>query len=166
MDHHGLGHGLSLIVMDCYGSSWIVMECLRSSRIVMDCYGLSWNVIEILLIRYGDLAVGAPYTGVDGVGTVFIFRGGRTGIREEPDQVGHHCCHHHHCHCHSHPHPHHHHCPHSTQQSQVILGSSVRNHIRSFGFSLSGGVDLDSNEYDLNNAFLIMIWHWWWQWQW
>ena len=30
----------------------------------------------------------------------------------------------------------------------MILGSSVRNHIRSFGFSLSGGVDLDSNEYD------------------
>ena len=33
----------------------------------------------------------------------------------------------------------------------MILGSSVRNHIRSFGFSLSGGVDLDSNEYDLND---------------
>ena len=36
--------------------------------------------------------------------------------------------------------------------TQVILGSSVRNHIRSFGFSLSGGVDLDSNEYDDNDG--------------
>ena len=100
-----------------------------------------------VIIRYGDLAVGAPYSGIDGVGTVFIFRGGRTGVREEPDQVDgigiiiginvififviiitl--------------PYP-----------TQVILGSSVRNHIRSFGFSLSGGVDLDSNEYDDNDG--------------
>ena len=43
--------------------------------------------ILILLTRYGDLAVGAPYSGVDGAGTVFIFRGGRTGVREDPDQV-------------------------------------------------------------------------------
>ena len=41
----------------------------------------------ILLIRYGDLAVGAPYSGVDSAGAVFIFRGGRTGVREDPDQV-------------------------------------------------------------------------------
>ena len=50
-------------------------------------HGLPWIFIEILLIRYGDLAVGAPYSGVDGAGTVFIFRGGRTGVREDPDQV-------------------------------------------------------------------------------
>ena len=48
---------------------------------------MPWIFIEILLIRYGDLAVGAPYSGVDGAGTVFIFRGGRTGVREDPDQV-------------------------------------------------------------------------------
>ena len=48
---------------------------------------MPWTFIEILLIRYGDLAVGAPYSGVDGAGTVFIFRGGRTGVREDPDQV-------------------------------------------------------------------------------
>ena len=31
--------------------------------------------------------MGAPYSGVDGAGTVFIFRGGRSGVREDPDQV-------------------------------------------------------------------------------
>ena len=41
----------------------------------------------MMLTRYGDLAVGAPYSGVDGAGTVFIFRGSRTGVRDEPDQV-------------------------------------------------------------------------------
>ena len=30
---------------------------------------------------------------------------------------------------------------------QVIQGSNVRKNIRSFGFSLAGGVDMDSNKY-------------------
>ena len=41
----------------------------------------------MMVFRYGDLAVGAPYSGVDGVGAVFVFRGGGSGIREQPDQV-------------------------------------------------------------------------------
>lgn len=30
---------------------------------------------------------------------------------------------------------------------QVIAGRDVRNSLRSFGFSLAGGVDMDGNEY-------------------
>ena len=41
----------------------------------------------MMVFRYGDLAVGAPYSGVDGVGAVFVFRGGSSGVREQPDQV-------------------------------------------------------------------------------
>ena len=66
-------------------------------------------------------------------------------------QSRHHHHHHHQSHRYqSHRHNHHHHQTHRHLSHhhvcQVILGSSVRNHIRSFGFSLSGGVDLDNNE--------------------
>ena len=44
-------------------------------------------MMMMMVFRYGDLAVGAPYSGVDGVGAVFVFRGGSSGVREEPDQV-------------------------------------------------------------------------------
>ena len=44
-------------------------------------------LFRMMVFRYGDLAVGAPYSGVDGVGAVFVFRGGSSGVREEPDQV-------------------------------------------------------------------------------
>ena len=64
---------------------------------------------------YGDFAVGAPYSGDEGQGVVYIFRGSATGVREKP--------------------------------SQVIFGSTIRRNMRSFGFSLSGTVDLDSNKY-------------------
>ena len=33
------------------------------------------------------------------------------------------------------------------REDQVIFGGSVRQNIRSFGFSLAGGVDMDSNLY-------------------
>ena len=46
-----------------------------------------YMMMMMMVFRYGDLAVGAPYSGVDGVGAVFVFRGGSSGVREEPDQV-------------------------------------------------------------------------------
>ena len=37
---------------------------------------------------YADFAVGAPYVGAGrGEGAVYIFRGSRAGVREQPDQV-------------------------------------------------------------------------------
>ena len=46
-----------------------------------------YMMMMMMVFRYGDLAVGAPYSGVDGVGAVFVFRGGSSGVREQPDQV-------------------------------------------------------------------------------
>ena len=64
---------------------------------------------------YGDFGVGAPYSGTEGQGVVYIYRGSAAGVREKP--------------------------------SQVITGSTIRTNMRSFGFSLSGAVDMDNNQY-------------------
>lgn len=64
-----------------------------------------------------DIAVGAPYDGPDELGAVYIYHGTREGIRKK--------------------------------YSQVIKSKDVSplDVISTFGFSLSGGMDLDDNEY-------------------
>lgn len=68
---------------------------------------------------YMDVAVGAPYDGPNNQGAVYIFMGRKSGgLSEEWDQV--------------------------------IYAESIRGegaNLRSFGFSLSGGIDLDGNSY-------------------
>lgn len=67
---------------------------------------------------YQDIAVGAPYDGPDQHGAVYIFMGRKGGLADEFDQV--------------------------------IYAESVRAEghlLRSFGFSLSAGLDLDNNQY-------------------
>lgn len=66
---------------------------------------------------FGDFAVGAPYDGPDGRGAVYIYHGSPTGPLEK--------------------------------YSQVIFAEDVRGtpELSTFGFSMSGGVDLDGNLY-------------------
>ena len=62
-----------------------------------------------------DLAVGAPYDGVDGHGAVHIFHGSPEGVQ--------------------------------TVVAQVIYASEIGHQLTTFGYSLSGGLDMDRNGY-------------------
>jgi integrin alpha 8 len=81
-------------------------------------FGLSVASLgDVNLDGYGDFAVGAPYDGPNEHGAVYIFYGSSNG-----------------------PLP---------KASQVIFAESVSGteHMSTFGFSLSGGIDLDGNQY-------------------
>ncbi|XP_023310590.1 integrin alpha-PS2 isoform X3 [Anoplophora glabripennis] len=64
-----------------------------------------------------DFAVGAPYAGSDGRGAVYIYYGSKQGIRKKSEQV--------------------------------IYAKDIETNIplQTFGFSISGGMDLDGNDY-------------------
>lgn len=67
---------------------------------------------------YQDIAVGAPYGGAEQRGAVYIYLGSKAGLSAEPDQT--------------------------------IFAESIRGEdhlLRTFGFSLAGGLDLDNNQY-------------------
>lgn len=98
-------------------------------------FGLSLTSLgDINIDGYGDFAVGAPYDGPNGNGAVYIFHGGN--INEKPKQV------------------------------QVIYAEDVAANglLNTFGFALSGGLDLDGNvypdlvagAYDSNKAFVFL----------
>ncbi|XP_031627773.1 integrin alpha-PS2 isoform X2 [Contarinia nasturtii] len=81
-------------------------------------FGLSLTSLgDINLDGFGDFAVGAPYDGPEGRGAVYIFHGSKEGVREKPSQV---------------------------IFAEDIAGSG---YMSTFGFSLSGGIDLDGNQY-------------------
>ncbi|KAM8720230.1 hypothetical protein ACLKA7_006298 [Drosophila subpalustris] len=67
---------------------------------------------------YGDFAVGAPYDGPEGRGVVYIYHGSPTGPLPKPSQI--------------------------IMPEQLVEGAPYP---RTFGFSLSGGVDMDNNTY-------------------
>ncbi|XP_070139070.1 integrin alpha-PS2 isoform X2 [Drosophila bipectinata] len=67
---------------------------------------------------YGDFAVGAPYDGPEGRGVVYIFHGSPLGPLAKPSQV--------------------------IKSEQLVEGAPYP---RTFGFALSGGVDMDGNTY-------------------
>ncbi|KAJ8967511.1 hypothetical protein NQ314_002826 [Rhamnusium bicolor] len=66
---------------------------------------------------YDDFAIGAPYDGPNGRGAVYIYYGSQKGIREK--------------------------------YGQVIYAETIESQIplKTFGFSVTGGMDLDGNEY-------------------
>ena len=64
-----------------------------------------------------DFAVGAPYDGVDGRGAVYIYHDSSAGLLAKPSQV---------------------------IYAEDVIGTD---HLSTFGFSLSGGIDLDGNQY-------------------
>lgn len=72
---------------------------------------------DINLDGYGDFAVGAPYDGVDGRGAVYIYHGSSAGPLKKASQV---------------------------IYAENVVGTEMLN---TFGFSVSGGVDLDGNMY-------------------
>ncbi|XP_051864568.1 integrin alpha-PS2 isoform X1 [Drosophila albomicans] len=67
---------------------------------------------------YGDFAVGAPYDGPEGRGVVYIYHGSETGPLAKPSQI---------------------------IRAEQLVESAPYPH--TFGFSLSGGVDMDNNTY-------------------
>lgn len=81
-------------------------------------FGLSLTTLgDINLDGYGDFAVGAPYDGLHGRGAVYIFHGSKDGVLPKASQV---------------------------IFAEDVIGSGYLN---TFGFSLSGGIDLDGNMY-------------------
>lgn len=81
-------------------------------------FGLSLTSLgDINLDGYGDFAVGAPYDGPHGRGAVYIYHGSKEGPL--------------------------------AKASQVIYAEDVAGtgYLSTFGFSVSGGLDLDGNMY-------------------
>lgn len=81
-------------------------------------FGLALTSLDdINLDGFGDFAVGAPYDGPKGHGAVYIFHGSKNGPL--------------------------------AKHSQVIYAEDIpsRVPITTFGFSVSGGIDLDGNRY-------------------
>lgn len=81
-------------------------------------FGLSLASLgDMNLDGYDDFAVGAPYDGPSGKGAVYIFYGAQNGPL--------------------------------AKASQIIYAEDVagNNYLNTFGFSLSGGIDLDGNQY-------------------
>ncbi|XP_035905010.1 integrin alpha-PS2 isoform X1 [Anopheles stephensi] len=72
---------------------------------------------DLNLDGYGDFAVGAPYDGPNGRGAVYIFYGSRTGPLAKASQV--------------------------IQAEDLSVGTRLS----TFGFAVSGGIDLDGNQY-------------------
>ncbi|XP_017056150.1 integrin alpha-PS2 isoform X2 [Drosophila ficusphila] len=67
---------------------------------------------------YGDFAVGAPYDGPEGRGVVYIYHGSPFGPLAKPSQI--------------------------IKSEQLVEGAPYP---RTFGFALSGGLDMDGNTY-------------------
>lgn len=81
-------------------------------------FGLALTSLsDINLDGYDDFAVGAPYDGENERGCVYIYYGSQDGVREKA--------------------------------SQIINAETLSDgrYLKTFGFSLSGGVDLDGNTY-------------------
>lgn len=72
---------------------------------------------DINLDGYGDFAVGAPYDGKLGRGIVYIYHGSKDGVRQKPSQI------------------------------IDVEDFPEANYFKTFGFSISGGIDLDGNQY-------------------
>ncbi|KAJ2953032.1 hypothetical protein O0L34_g7421 [Tuta absoluta] len=89
----------------------------RTGEVSQGRFGLAVTYLgDINYDTYGDIAVGAPYGGVNGRGVVYIYHGSASGIREK--------------------------------YSQAITAEEMGSPgLTTFGFSLSGGVDLDDNYY-------------------
>uniref|UniRef100_A0A182Q008 Integrin alpha-2 domain-containing protein n=1 Tax=Anopheles farauti TaxID=69004 RepID=A0A182Q008_9DIPT len=75
------------------------------------------SLADLNLDGFGDFAVGAPYDGPNGRGAVYIYYGSRTGPLAKASQV---------------------------IQAEEMSGVA---RLSTFGFSLSGGIDLDGNRY-------------------
>lgn len=103
---------------------WFVLMHVRRFKfrwiwrlVLLNLKNVSYDTFYVVV----DFAVGAPYDGPDEAGAVYIFQGSVNGV--------------------------------ITKYSQVIYAESVQasnlgySSLSTFGFSLSGGLDLDGNDY-------------------
>lgn len=97
-------------------------------------FGLALTSLgDINLDGFGDVAIGAPYDGPKGHGAVYIFHGSKNGLLPKASQI---------------------------IYAEDVSGSRP---ISTFGFSLSGGIDLDGNlypdlavgAYESNSAYVL-----------
>ncbi|XP_044753643.1 integrin alpha-PS2 isoform X2 [Coccinella septempunctata] len=106
-----------------FSSSYVIEGFQSKSRFGHALAGLG----DINQDGYGDFAVGAPYDGSRERGAVYIYHGSEKGVRKTFSQVIH--------------------------AEDISYGPSIQpnlalgNHPETFGFSLTGGIDLDGNDY-------------------
>jgi len=82
-------------------------------------FGLALTSLgDINLDGYGDFAVGAPYDGPNGRGVVYVYHGSANGPLKKASQV---------------------------ISAEDVAGTPRP--LKTFGFALAGGIDLDGNQY-------------------
>lgn len=95
------------------------MEHIRDGYNTKGRFGLALTSLgDINRDGFGDFAVGAPYDGPEGRGVVYIFHGSANGPLEKPSQI--------------------------IKSEDIVEGAPFP---RTFGFALSGGLDMDGNTY-------------------
>ncbi|XP_030382273.1 integrin alpha-PS2 isoform X2 [Scaptodrosophila lebanonensis] len=94
-------------------------EYIRDGFNTKGRFGLALTTLgDVNRDGYGDFAVGAPYDGPEGRGVVYIYHGSAQGPLAKPSQI--------------------------IKAEELVEGAPYP---RTFGFSLSGGVDMDGNTY-------------------
>ncbi|XP_014088054.2 integrin alpha-PS2 isoform X1 [Bactrocera oleae] len=100
------------------GARWPI-EHIREGYNTKGRFGLALTTLgDINRDGYGDFAVGAPYDGPEGRGIVYIFHGSPNGPLLKPSQI--------------------------IKAEDIVEGAPYPH---TFGFSLSGGLDMDGNTY-------------------
>ncbi|XP_023158758.1 integrin alpha-PS2 isoform X2 [Ceratitis capitata] len=100
------------------GERWPI-EHIRDGYNSKGRFGLALTTLgDINRDGFGDFAVGAPYDGPEGRGVVYIFHGSANGPLLKPSQI--------------------------IKSEDIVEGAPYP---RTFGFSLSGGLDMDGNTY-------------------
>ncbi|BFG01653.1 integrin alpha-PS2 [Drosophila madeirensis] len=100
-------------------SQFFTTEHIRDGFQTKGRFGLALTTLgDVNGDGYGDFAVGAPYDGPEGRGVVYIYHGSSMGPLAKPSQI--------------------------IRAEQLVEGAPYP---RTFGFALSGGVDMDGNTY-------------------
>ncbi|XP_075154446.1 integrin subunit alpha inflated isoform X2 [Haematobia irritans] len=111
--------GRVYILLQKRGAERWSVEHIRDGYNSKGRFGLALTTLgDINRDGYGDFAVGAPYDGAFGRGAVYIFHGSANGPLQKPSQI---------------------------IRAEDIVG--VAPYPSTFGFALSGGIDMDDNTY-------------------
>ncbi|XP_036319120.1 integrin alpha-PS2 isoform X1 [Rhagoletis pomonella] len=107
-----------ILLQKATGERWPI-EHIRDGYNTKGRFGLALTTLgDINRDGYGDFAVGAPYDGFEGRGIVYIFHGSPNGPLLKPSQI--------------------------IKAEDIVEGAPYP---RTFGFALSGGLDMDGNTY-------------------
>uniref|UniRef100_A0A1I8NLC9 Uncharacterized protein n=1 Tax=Stomoxys calcitrans TaxID=35570 RepID=A0A1I8NLC9_STOCA len=111
--------GRVYILLQKRGAERWSVEHIRDGYNTKGRFGLALTTLgDINRDGYGDFAVGAPYDGAFGRGVVYIFHGSANGPLQKPSQI---------------------------IRAEDVVG--VAPYPSTFGFALSGGIDMDGNTY-------------------